>query len=239
MTTLRTVTSPGGPITYELERKRVKRVNLRVRQDGTVYLSAAPWVPVEELDEFVLSRSLMILVAQAEFRARRELGGRPLQYADGEKLRHLGEDLALEVRQGKAAAVREGDRLVLTLPHPEDDAKRKRLAEGWQKEQCPAVFRESLERQLPLLSPYGVTAMPELRLRTMTSRWGSCLVQKKVVTLNTRLVEAPPHCVDYVVLHELCHLVHPDHSKAFHALMTALMPDWKARKKALNAQCIL
>ena len=85
----------------------------------------------------------------------------------------------------------------------------------------------------PLVGKYGVKR-PELRIRTLDSRWGSCLVRKGVVTLNRRLIAAHKCCIEYVMLHELCHFIHPNHSVKFYALLSALMPDWKERKKLLN-----
>lgn len=70
--------------------------------------------------------------------------------------------------------------------------------------------------------------------KTMVSRWGSCHTQKKVVTLNLRLAEKPAECVEYVVVHELCHLIHANHSAAFHAEQAKHLPDWKQRKELLN-----
>ncbi|MGN0779786.1 MAG: M48 family metallopeptidase [Aristaeellaceae bacterium] len=73
------------------------------------------------------------------------------------------------------------------------------------------------------------------RYREMVSRWGSCQVKTRAITLNLRLGMVPPPCMEYVLVHELCHLLHPDHSPAFHADMTRLMPDWQARREQLNA----
>ena len=79
----------------------------------------------------------------------------------------------------------------------------------------------------------GVQAR-NVRFRDMKSRWGSCQVVTHDITLNARLVMVPPECVEYVVVHELCHIIVPNHSPAFHDAMSRFMPDWKARRKLLN-----
>ena len=75
----------------------------------------------------------------------------------------------------------------------------------------------------------------KLAYRNMTSRWGSCNVQTHRVCINTRLALYPPQCLEYVVVHELCHLLEPSHNKRFHSLMTHFMPDWKERKRLLDS----
>jgi len=70
----------------------------------------------------------------------------------------------------------------------------------------------------------------------MSSRWGSCAYTKGRITINKRLIAYPIAATEMVTLHELCHFVHPDHSKDFYALMQTLMPDWKARKKLLSSK---
>lgn len=180
--TQRAVPFEGGQIVYTLERKQVKNLNLRVRRDGSVYVSAHPRMSLRTIDAFVSGRGAFVRAAQ--------------------------DRLARQRRQTEA------------LPPPP-------------REECLALFSDSLAGQLPLLAPYGVQR-PQLRLREMTSRWGSCAWKSGVITLNTRLFYAPRPCLDYVVLHELCHLVHPDHGPGFHSLMGALMPDYKHRKRLLE-----
>ena len=99
--------------------------------------------------------------------------------------------------------------------------------------QCHSVYSEILNELYPLFRKYGVQ-MPVLRIRDMETRWGSCLVRKGIITLNKRLLEAPRNCIEYVVMHELCHFIHPNHSKQFYGFLTMLMPDWKERKTILD-----
>ena len=79
---------------------------------------------------------------------------------------------------------------------------------------------------------------PRIHIRSMDTRWGSCLPQKAIITLNRHLLEMPVSCIEYVVLHEFCHFLYPNHSKDFYAILSTLMPDWQQRKKLLdkNAQ---
>ena len=81
---------------------------------------------------------------------------------------------------------------------------------------------------------FNNTTPPLVKIKTMKSMWGNCNFVKKIITLNLYLAKASVECIDYVIIHELAHLIHHNHSKEFHALMTKLLPDWKARKKMLK-----
>lgn len=101
----------------------------------------------------------------------------------------------------------------------------------WRAAQLSALVQQLLPRWAQRM---GV-AVHALRWRDMRSRWGSCRPDTRDLTLNLRLGAFPPECVELVVVHELCHLRHPDHSPAFYADMTRLLPDWKAREQQLRA----
>ena len=75
---------------------------------------------------------------------------------------------------------------------------------------------------------------PPIKLKLMKSMWGNCNYVKRIITLNLYLAKTPIECIDYVIVHELAHLIHHNHSKDFHDLLTKIMPDWKTRKKQLN-----
>ena len=95
------------------------------------------------------------------------------------------------------------------------------------------IFREICGEIYPLFGAYPVP-YPQIKMRAMTSCWGVCHPKKGSITLNRRLLSVPRSCIEYVVLHELAHFVHPNHSRQFYDLLTVLMPDWRMRKKELE-----
>ena len=189
----RTVCAGEKNIKYILERKQVKNINMRVRSDGSVRVSAGPWADASQIDDFVLSKAEFILKAMKRF----------------ENMSEAEEKYQEELVKAKAG-------------------RESLLADV-------SLFTEILDEFYPLFVPYGVKK-PKLRVRTMKSCWGSCLVNKGIITLNRKLLMKPRECIEYVVVHELCHFIHPNHSKQFYGFMEQFMPDWKERKARLNGR---
>ena len=100
--------------------------------------------------------------------------------------------------------------------------------------QALALFGQVSEEIFPLFAPVLGGQRPRLQVRDMKTRWGSCSPARRQITLNLRLASKPRPLVEYVVLHEYCHFVHPNHQAGFWALMERLMPDCKARRRALR-----
>lgn len=225
----RVVMAGGQPLRYTLEYKPVKNLNLRVRRDGSVYVSVSRIVPAERIDEFVISRAEFIRTAQ---QWRMEHRDEPRHWVDGERVVILGRPYTLALVQGtpEGGALENGV-LRLTVKGTADETARRRVGEAYWRALCRESFEPLLMR---LHTPLGV-ALPQLRVRDMRSRWGSCIPSKGVVTLSSRLLAAPLPCVEYVVLHELCHLLQPDHSPRFYALVGHFMPDFEARRALLKA----
>ena len=101
---------------------------------------------------------------------------------------------------------------------------------------CKQYFQQFFEIRLKSIYSqiFNDTLSPIVKIKNMKSMWGNCNFVKRVVTLNLYLAKAPIECIDYVITHELAHLINHNHGKEFHNLMTKLMPDWKVRKKKLN-----
>ena len=232
--TQRTVLLEGKLLEYTLERKNVKNVNLHVRKDGSVYVSANTFVSVQQVDDFLVSKAHFILNAQKRFRMQAEMRPQPKQYVSGETFYIQGRALRLKVTQASRNRIfTDGVHIFLELKDLSDCTKRQRMVSNFLDQQCRDVFGGIVQEIYPVFQKYGV-AMPIVRIREMDTRWGSCLVRKGIITLNKRLLEAPRNCIEYVVMHEFCHFIHPNHSKHFYGFLSMLMPDWRERKALLD-----
>lgn len=234
---IRSIVLEGIEIQYTLTRKSVKNVNLRIDAAGNVKVSASRRVPVEYIEGFL--RQKQELIVNAVRRAEKNSQQKPPQaermFADGEQLTILGNRYEIKVVQDRAEHIGfHGEYLQFSVKDPADTHHRELMYEKWLRTYRLEVYEAICHQVHEKFRHYGVE-YPVIKVRRMTSRWGSCQPCKGVVTLNSRLIETPPGCIEYVVMHEFCHFIHPDHSKAFHALMTSLMPDWRQRKALLNA----
>ena len=234
----RTVLYENDEIRYLLEQKPVKNLNLRIHKDCMVYVSANPDVPAEKVDDFVVSKGAYIRSAQRKFREMAQYAHQPKQYVSGETFYMLGRGVRLKVEKSMQETIfSDGIYLSLCVKDPSDFAKKQRMVTRYLDEQCRSVFGEIISEIYPVFQKYGVP-MPTLRIRDMETRCGSCLAKKGVITLNKRLLEAPRNCIEYVVMHEFCHFIHPNHSKHFYGFLAMLMPDWKERKTVLDRSAV-
>lgn len=226
----------GEVLEYELERKRVKNVNLRVRTDGSVYVSANRYVSVEQIEDFITSNYDFIQNARAKYEKIRN--SNPIcnlsEYKNGEKICVFGQIKTLKVVQSDKNYVESDENnITIYVKNLDDIALKMKTFESYKRKTLMNVLNEICNRIYPTFKSYGVD-FPEIRIRKMMSRWGSCMPTKKVVTFNTVLFFVPIDCVEYVAVHEFTHFLHPNHSKEFHTAMTVFMPDWEIRKQKLQ-----
>lgn len=232
-----------GGLAVELTRKRVKNINLRVQRDGTVCVSASPRVPLAAIEAFVESRRDWI--EEARQRVARAGETAESHCVDGGAWWLWGERLTIGLlpvpeagRSPGCAFERQGDTLLVRVDRRIADdgevarAARDRALASWSR----TLLRAHIEETLPRCEALVGTTCSIWRLRTMRSRWGSCNVQTRAITLNTQLVHHDPRCLEYVIIHELCHLYEPSHNQHFHALMDRYCPDWRERRRLLNSR---
>ena len=229
-----TVVHQGQPLDYTLVFRARRTIGFAVRPDGTVHVSAPAGVPAAWVAQQVLRRADWIRQHLAEFAAR-PAPAPSRRYEAGAPHYYLGQPRALRLAEGPRPAVAAtADELRLTYPAPHAPARTEAVLLAWYARQAPALFAAALARVWPVFAGPGLRR-PTLCVRHMRTRWGSCTPTTARIRLSPDLVRAAPGCLDYVLLHECCHLQVPDHSAAFYALQTRLLPDWKQWKQELNA----
>lgn len=218
-------------LSYELRYKRIKHIILRVTPQGEVKVSSPYTVRESEIDSFVRQKSEWIFTQREK--AMSTLS-KPKEYVTGETITLLGCKIPIRVEFGGRNEVwKDNDCIKIVTKHREKADKRREQVLKWMSVFAKEYFTESLLRNYPPIGAMGYTA-PGLYVKKMRTRWGSCLPGKNKIHLSLFLIKAPPHLIDYVVLHELCHLRHPNHSQDFYRLLGSLMPDWRNRKKELS-----
>lgn len=219
---------------YTLIRKSVKNLNMRVKTDGEIVVSANPLISVKRIDRFVLQHESAIVKALDKFEKIRENMRQPLQYVSGEKVYYLGEPLHLLLEASLVEGVDKfGDFLNLRVKDTSDFKRKEKIMKKWFAKMQREVFMQICDEIYPSFQPYGVN-YPLVKIRTMKSRWGSCQPSKGIITLNAKMIAAPREAIEYVVLHEFAHFIHPNHSKDFYDLIDSMMPDWKKRREILQ-----
>lgn len=174
----------GQEISYLLTRKKVKNINVRIKSNKVVYVSANPKVPKSEIERFLHEKAAYILICFERFDA-------------------------LEQEKLKVPEVL------------------------YTKKECLDYYKNIAEKIYPVFENLGIP-FPKIFVRSMVSRWGSCIPAKNKITLNTKLMAAPAECIEYVIFHEFAHFIHPNHSKEFYHFIEHFMPDYRERKKKLD-----
>ena len=154
----------------------------------------------------------------------------PKRYISGESHYYLGRQFLLKVEEGKYNSVKYKGRNFEVVCTSKD--KVKDLLKQWYKEHANEKFLEYAQAIIDKFVKYGVKPS-SISILEMENRWGSCTPRGKII-LNTRLIMAPRSCIEYVITHELCHLVHRNHTKAFWELLEKEMPDWERWKNKLE-----
>ena len=170
-------------VRYNLERKKVKNINLRVKPDGSIYVSANNSVSQEKIEKFLIEKSEFIFKALEHYREIQKYAAKPKQYIDGEHFKICGHDLRLKVSQGaKNHIENDGVYIKLTVKDINDFGLKQKTMDKWIKEQCVSTISMVCEAVYPKFQKYGVK-FPMLKFRKMISRWGKLKLSIRIKTL--------------------------------------------------------
>ncbi len=216
-------------IKYSVSYKARKSLGISVMPDKSVCVQAPIDSAKEEIEKRIIKRAKWIVNQWRYFDSFGEATAER-RYISGESHYYLGRQYMLKVEEGKPNSVKYKGRYFEVVCTPKSKAKE--LMKGWYRERAKVKFAEIAEPIIARYARYGVEPS-SIYIQEMASRWGSCTQSGKVI-LNTELVKMPKPCIEYVITHELTHLVHRNHTKAFYDLLESEMSDWKRWKDKLE-----
>ncbi len=222
----------GQEIPYALTFRERRTLSITVQPDQTVRVVAPLGTAREQIEARLRKRAGWIVRQQAFFAAFEPLTP-ARRYVSGESHLYLGRQYRLKLVQAPKPVVKlVRGYLEVYTPDPMDKEQVETQVQDWYRahaaEKLGGYVREVIKR-------FGVFDLqpPTLELRRMEKRWGSCTPGGKVI-LNPDLIRAPKGCIEYVIVHELCHLLEPNHSRAFYDLQERILPDWEQWKERLE-----
>ncbi len=220
-------------ILFALEYSQRQTLAIEVHPDSSVVVIAPQGATLPAIAKKVSNRAVWIAKQQRQF----DRYAPPLpaiECVSGKSYRYLGRQYRLKLIASDMEQVRlwQG-RLEVSTHTPQDQQQVEVSISQWYRARALKIFQERYDHCLQLVFPHGIEHHHGFELRSMAKRWGSCTPSKKIF-LNPLLVSAPKDCIDYVVVHELCHLRIHNHSPSFYQLLTTILPDWKIRRDYLN-----
>jgi predicted metal-dependent hydrolase len=224
----------GKRIPFRIEYRKRKRLAITVEPDMRLEVIAPDDSQSEQVLERVEKRAGWIMRQWRYFEQFQPKHPGP-RYVSGETLLYLGRQYRLKLHEGSPEVVKLVGRFLHIWTKPGNGRDRiKSLIDRWYRQHSERVLNHRLHVCLQQCPSLRRSLEPCIKLRRMTHRWGSCTKAGNVL-LNDGLVKMPVHCIDYVIVHELCHLQIHNHSPAFYRLLNRCLPDWERRKQRLEA----
>jgi len=219
-------------IDFSLEYGDRKTLEITVKSDQQVYVKAPFDQDFDKIKTRVEKRAKWILKQQDFFESfiPREV---PRKYISGETHRYLGKQYRIKIIKSEEETVKlKGRYIYIFTSNKSNKDQVKNLLEYWYLEHAKVKFMEKLSACHLKARKYGII-IPKLHIRKMSKRWGSYTKDGKII-LNFDLIKAPSYCIEYVIMHELCHSKYFSHNRQFFGLLSILMSDWNERKKRLE-----
>ena len=219
-------------IPYRLHCADRKRLRIVVSPELTVDVFAPNSASGEQVQAAIKKKAPWIVRTLDKLEGYHPLP-MPTRYLSGETMVYLGRQYRLKVENGSKQPAKLLGRFLWVWVEDKTDAQYiKKSVDAWYRKRAYETLGRYMEKCYRIASRHGVQE-PIMVIRLMRRRWGSCSPSGRI-TLNVNLVKVPVHCIEYVIIHELCHLINHNHSKAFYSLLTRCLPDWSQRKEALD-----
>lgn len=216
-------------IDFLVEYSARKTLGITVTPDLDVLVKAPIDSSLEKIKEKILKKAAWIIKQQSFF-----LSFQPKtparRYIGGETHLYLGRHYLLKIESSKKDSVKLKGKFIEV--HTSDKTKVKGLVKEWYLLHAKSKFKEIATPLIEKFKNHKVEP-DSIVFREMPTRWGSCTPKGKII-LNPELIKAPKGCIEYVIIHELCHLIHHDHTQKFIDLQTKEMPDWEKWKSKLE-----
>ena len=223
---------------YEVHRKKVKNINLRIKPNLEVYISVPMNLHRDYIENFIRSKEEWIKSVLKKVENVKEKQ-KDFEYKTGEIHKFLGKEYNLTVKTGNFNAVSlknniRPNEIILTVNENifENIDEKKKIMEKWYFENAKKLFLKFVEKWLEILDEH----VEKVAIKPMKTRWGSCNYVKRYINLNTELIKRTPFEIEYVILHELTHLKYPNHGRGFYNYIERYMPNYKVAEKMLKAK---
>lgn len=216
---------------YDLVMEERKTLSLTVSPNLEILVKCPIKAENDRIEKF-LKRKWFWLEKQLHFFKKYQYSTYKKEYLSGESFFYLGRQYKLLVKHSKRDKVvlTKGVFLLETTRNAQDKQYNKKLLTKWFREKTETVFRERFEE---IKEKFTYKNLPPLIIRVMQKRWGSCL-ENGTVILNPKLIHSAKECIDYVIVHELCHVRYKSHDKRFYTLLKHHCPNWEKVKDKLE-----
>jgi len=230
----------NGKVSVTIQRKEVKNVHLKVYRTLEVSLNLSPQVPDEWIVDFLEKRKAWVDKQVTKYKAASGYNSL-YDLRSGSSTQFLGKDIRIIKKHagtGASKVVVEEKIVTIYLNDENDSDKFNQMFHIWWRKQAFAIFSEELTLLYNKFFKKYSTPLPTLRIRKMDTLWGSCTKKLNKIVLNEYLLKADRLCIQYVILHELTHLLYEKHSADFYNFLTIQMPDWKQHKSRLDKEVV-
>lgn len=222
----------GKVIPYEIIYKKVKNINIRVKPSGEVVVSCNTGVDNKTIELQMIKRAGWLISLIEKYKVNSiEFRNIEPKFLNGEAFVLFGRVLRIKNIQSDDFKVEHDNNYLYIYRNTNKGIKVK--FNEWYKKFVLENFNEQVESIYQKFSKYGMDK-PSVFYKNMKTRWGSCNIDKKIITLNLHLAKVDKFLTEYVICHELTHFIYRNHSNDFYSFLTSIIPDWKQREMMLN-----